>query len=225
MEIEITQRLLTFLREEIGCPDNSLVCEYALPTRGIRQPHYRIDVAIVNPASGAPVAIFEVKSGRMTGLVHKAIQQLESAKAGLKYPVRSYIVLPGFIGNCLRIAEVTNCAGNDDRNIGSLEFWEGNELLQKFPPYDVLMKGVEYREKNVIYQEREDKRDEFQKVSGVIGFLLGIVFIIDFIGHQASVRWESLALLGAIIIVTLLPYYDAIEFNGLSVFRKKDKKE
>lgn len=225
MEIEITQRLLTFLREEIGCPDNSLVCEYALPTRGIRQPHCRIDVAIVNPASGVPVAIFEVKSGRMPELVHKAIQQLESAKAGLKYPVRLYIVFPGFIGNCLRIAEVTNCAGNDDRNVGSLEFWEGNELLQKFPPYDVLMKGVEYREKSVKEQEREDKRDEFQKISGAIGLLLGIIFIIDYIGHKATVRWENLALLAAIVIIILLPYYDVIEVNGLSVFRKKDKKE
>lgn len=225
MEIEITQRLLTFLREEIGCPDDSLVCEYVLPSRGTRRFVRAIDVTIVNPVSGVPVAIFEVKTGNSPNLVYKAIEQLISIKAELKYPVRSYIVFPGYAGDGLRIADVTNRLISDDRSINNIEFWEWNELLQKFPPYDVLMKGVEYREKSVKEQEREDKRDEFQKISGAIGLFLGIIFIIDYIGHKATVRWENLALLAAIVIIILLPYYDVIEVNGLSVFRKKDKKE
>lgn len=224
IEAEITMRLLGFLRDRKKYPDESLVCEYLLPSRSEKFQIMAIDIAVVNTRSGIPVAVFEVKSANSPDVASRAIEQLKYICATLQYPVRSYIVLPSNDADGFEIADVTRSVAEGQDCGAALEFWSGDELLRKLPSYDVLVQGLEFRMESINEQTRKGHVDELKRCSQIMGGVLAVIFLIDFIVHRAMLRWENLSVLAAIAIIVLMPYYDGIKFNGVSIFRKKEER-
>lgn len=225
MEAEITMRLLAFLRDKKKYPDESLASEYLLPSRSEKSRIMAIDVAVVNTRSGIPVAVFEVKSVNSPEIASRAVEQLKCICATLQHPVRSYIVLPSNDADGFVVADVTrNIAEGLDCG-AALEFWRGNEMLHKLPSYDLLVQGLEFRMESINEQTRKGHIDELKRCSQIMGGVLALIFFIDFIAHRAMLRWEDLSVLAAIAIIVLMPYYDGIKFNGVSIFRKKEERQ
>ena len=183
-----------------------------------------IDVAVVNARSGIPVAVFEVKSANSPDIASRAAEQLRCICANLQHPVRSYVVLPINNTDGFEIADVTRNIA-EGQNCGSgLEFWSGDELLRKLPSYDLLVRGLEFRMESINEQARKGHIDELKRCSQIMGGVLALVFLSDYIVHRAVLRWENLSVLAAIAIVVLMPYYDGIKFNGVAIFMKKGER-
>ncbi|MBR3924093.1 MAG: hypothetical protein IKJ45_13325, partial [Kiritimatiellae bacterium] len=93
-----------------------------------------------------------------------------------------------------------------------------------FPSYDLLIKGVANKLGVVRESDAVRKLDKLKVVSYVVDGVLLALFLVDFIVHRWSLRWENLAVLGVAVIVSLAPYYEGVRYNGLAIFQKKTDK-
>ena len=223
-EVEVCRRLFQFLKGK-GYPENALAFEYVIETpysAGGGKRYYAVDAAVLEETTGIPLAFFEVKSCADKQTISKAMEQLNVYSSQMHIPVRMYLVIPNDNQGMLKIADVSPSIfklGSGERE--KLVFLEGKQLDAEFPTYDLLIKGVF----NKVSVEREKsfgrKLNHFKVVSNVVTVVMFLLFLVDFCGHGFSLRWENLALLGAVAIVSLAPYYEGIKYNGWSLLQKK----
>ena len=112
-------------------------------------------------------------------------------------------------------------ADNNSKPSSRIIFWEDGQLDKEFPTYNLLVKGVANKSGVARENAAIRKLDKLKIVSYVVDGVLLSLFLIDFIVHQWSLRWENIAVLGAAVIVSLSPYYEGVRYNGFSIAQKK----
>ena len=227
-EAEVCQRLFDFLKSK-GYPENAMAFEYtigaSLSIGGAKRRCF-VDAAILDVSMGIPLVFFEAKSHVDDRVISYAIEQLRTYAAKVDVPVKMYLVVPKDGDEELKIADVSSVV-YADKNSGTgnrLIFWEGSQLDKEFPSYDLLIKGVANKLGVVRERDAVRKLDKLKVVSYVVDGILFALFLIDFIVHRCSLRWENLAVLGVAVIVSLAPYYEGVRYNGLAIFQKKTNK-
>lgn len=227
-ESEVCQRLFAFLKNK-GYPEDAMAFEYVLGTqqsKGGEKRHSIVDAAIIDVSTGMPLVFFEVKTRVDDRVVSHALMQLRTYAAKIEVPIKMYLVVPKDGHDELKVADVSSVVYSDeDLEIGNrLIFWEGSQLDKEFPSYDLLIKGVANKLGVVRESDAVRKLDKLKVVSYVVDGVLLALFLVDFIVHRWSLRWENLAVLGVAVIVSLAPYYEGVRYNGLAIFQKKTDK-
>ena len=170
-----------------------------------------------------PLVFFEAKSRVDDRVISHALMQLRTYAAKIEVPIKMYLVVPKDGHDELKVADVSSVVYSDeDLEIGNrLIFWEGSQLDKEFPSYDLLIKGAANKLGVVRESDAVRKLDKLKVVSYVVDGVLLALFLVDFIVHRWSLRWENLAVLGVAVIVSLAPYYEGVRYNGLAIFQKK----
>ena len=227
-ESEVCQRLFAFLKNK-GYPEDAMAFEYVLGTqqsKGGEKRHSIVDAAILDVSTGMPLVFLEVKTRVDDRVVSHAIRQLRTYAARIEMPIKMYFVVPNDEHDWLKIADVSSAvyADKNSETGNRLIFWEGSQLDKEFPSYDLLIKGAANKLGLARESDAVRKLDKLKVVSYVVDGVLFALFLIDFIAHRWSLRWENLAVLGVAVIVSLAPYYEGVRYNGLAIFQKKTDK-
>lgn len=227
-ESEVCQRLFAFLKNK-GYPEDAMAFEYVLGTqqsKGGEKRHSIVDAAILDVSTGMPLVFFEAKSRVDDRVISHALMQLRTYAAKIEVPIKMYLVVPKDGHDELKVADVSSVVYSDeDLEIGNrLIFWEGSQLDKEFPSYDLLIKGAANKLGVVRESDAVRKLDKLKVVSYVVDGVLLALFLVDFIVHRWSLRWENLAVLGVAVIVSLAPYYEGVRYKGLSIFQRKTDK-
>ena len=213
----VCQRLFAFLKTK-GYPEDAMAFEYILGEKG----RCIVDAAILDVSTGMPLAFFEVKSRAEDQVMLHAVQQLRSYAARIAVPIKMYVVVPDYGHDKVKIADVSSAVYGDKKSAtgNGLIFWEGGQLDKEFPSYNLLVKGATNKLSAARESAAAQKLDTLKVVTYVVDAVLFALFLIDFIVHHWSFRWENLAVLGVAVIVSLAPYYEGVRYNGIEVFRK-----
>ncbi|PIR03955.1 MAG: hypothetical protein COV59_02110 [Candidatus Magasanikbacteria bacterium CG11_big_fil_rev_8_21_14_0_20_39_34] len=198
-EYSLRHELIKILLER-GYPEESLNLEW-------RKGTVIYDLAIVDPKSGELIAIFEFK------LEHKFIFTTERLRKKLSKfatldittPVPLYIVSATDGGEEFSISKVLY----QSKDLSVPEFVQVKEL----PDFETL-------KSKVIAGKKKVYRDWFRIKSTVIGWLLLILFILDW-SSITSITNERLLLLGIIIGLFLAPDVYRLKILGFEIERHK----
>lgn len=222
-EAEVCQRLFDFLKNK-GYPEGAMAFEYIIDVQQSmgKKRCRRVDAAILDVSTGIPLVFFEAKSRLDDQVISYAIKQLKFFAANTDVPVKMYLVLPKEGEDGFKIADVSSFVYSeaDNKTDKRLIFWEGSQLDKEFPAYDLLVKGAANKLGAAREKDTIRKLDKLKVVSYVVDGVLLALFLIDFIVHRCSLRWENLAVLGVAVIVSLAPYYEGVRYNGLTILKK-----
>lgn len=187
-----------------GYPKESLMIEWPIDER------YRADLAVVDPQTNKPVALFELKRKKTDASFNLAIRQLESYSNALgKEKVPLYVVF-----------EKTGIPPFEIYYFQKDENKSDIIKISKVPDFLVIKNTI--RSKMLAKKEAEQKStlNYFQIICWIVAFLLFILLILDFKGI-ILINAERLALIGAIIGLIIIPFARRLKILGLEFERLK----
>ncbi|MFC2099433.1 hypothetical protein ACFLSF_01190 [Candidatus Bipolaricaulota bacterium] len=210
-EKELLQLLVEYLKSE-GYSERSLAVEMrvgALPGRAMR-----LDVALVDPESHLPLALYEVRGTKSPGAKASATHDLREATRllGMR-EIPAYVVWPAPVA----------------------PFIEFERVLPEGFPEEITIPdaGVPSEtQRSIIRGSWISNRKKRQRswrtalwiVCGVLASGMTTVFILDLLG-RVELEASSLVLLAGVAVLLLIPFFDRIKFYGIELERLLKRRE
>lgn len=207
-----TEAFINYLKRH-NYPNNSIVLEWGTK-------HCAVDIAIVASDLITPIALYEIKGSKTKENILRGIEQLRRAIEMLDISVPCSLVFSKDTNPYFEVLEVSDIIYSN----ASIEY---DELLTDHPhsepiSYNNMIAGVSTK---VITKKQEKKRERIDKIKPlcwilfpVIGAILLFLDAFD-IYNLTPMR---LVLLGAMVILVLLPFFSEITLKDFS-FKRKDK--
>ncbi len=193
-----------------GYPKESLMIEWSINER------YRADLAVVDPQTNKPVALFELKRKKTDASFNLAIRQLESYSNALgKEKVPLYVVF-----------EKTGIPPFEIYHFQKDENKSDIIKISKVPDFLVFKNTI--RSKMLTEKESEKKStlNYFQSICRIVVFLLFILLILDFALYFKEIvliNAERLVLIGIVIGLIIIPFASKLKILGLEFERLKEE--
>ena len=207
LERDTLDALLSYLQEH-GYPLESLAVEFPVG----KDNRYRADLAVLDPDSKEPIALFEVKQQWNAATEAMGRRQLKSFVSALETKsIPTYLVFgkqgaPPF--------EIVRVSFQDEE---TAEARPPSEI----PNFDVLSKSGH----NLVLQakKREHKKrvDAFTAVCLTLAAIVVVLLIAD-LTHRLSISPVDLTLTVIVIGLVLVPYASKIKFAGVEFERRKE---
>lgn len=187
----VLRQLIDFLIAH-GYPARSIVAEYPFGK-------LRPDIAIIDPTTGKPTAIFELKAqgAESRGL---ALEQMATYAAAVGADVPLYVVTPAGRGQGIRVFK-----------------YQGPGVpLAEAPVPDFRLLVNRYLQEAVKANRKNQDRTttSFKWVSWSLAAITAAVFVLDLFG-RIDLDTEQLALFGAFIALVILPFVGKLKLLGV----------
>lgn len=198
-EIEFQERFINYL-VSIGYPRESINIEYPIKK-------YNVDIAIVDPETNIIVQIFELKKTASKAVIEAAKDQLKNYLDALGFNIPAYIVLPESTSNSFNIIDY-----NTTERVSTESFDYISQLNTRKSTI-----------KSQIQTSTKKKVDHFIILCWLEAFIILVLFILQKI-FNIDISWIDLTILGIIVVLSLLPFFTTVSFNGIE-FKRKDNSD
>jgi len=211
LEISIFNELINYLIER-GYPPSSIVMDWPVGK-------YRVDLAIIDPESKEPMAIFEVKEHKNSSTMQSGYHQLRKyIKAMGNKSVLTYLVFSVEGEKPFQIKKV------DIYNTYS-QFEDYAEILSDIISFNILQNS----RLNSIIAEKKNERDRVSLwvwgLSWALAIIIAILLVMDLLGF-IMIETNHLILLAGIVALVMFPFIKRLritdfEFEMLLTKRKE----
>lgn len=207
-----TEAFINYLKKH-NYPDNSIVLEWGTK-------HCAFDIAIMANDLVTPIALFEIKGRKTKETISRGIEQLKRATETLETSVPCSLVFGSNADPFFEVLEVSDIVYNNDPIIFE-------ELLSEHP----LSKPISYNNMSAgvvskaITQNRKKKQQKIDKIKPLCWILfpaIGAILLLLDAFKIYTLTPLRLVLLGAIVILILVPFFSEITLKDFS-FKRKDK--
>lgn len=205
-EEDLLLSLINYLTAH-GYPEEALVFEWRVGHR------HRVDLAVIEPTTNKPIALFELKREKSSQTLNMAIRQLETyTKALGDDQVPTYIVFPREGSPPF---EMYHLKRNDSESKEEL-----TTKIERVPDYSVLKSSKVRKEILETERQRKSTLDWFQVVCWILAIALAVLLGFEFSG-RVKLTPERLVLIGAIIGLIIVPVASKLKILGVEFERYK----
>jgi len=201
LERDILQALIEYLVSH-GYPEESFAIEWPIGK-------YSVDLAIVDPQSKEPVALFEVKSRKSPGNQNMGKEQLQRYIKALGKRLPTYLVYRSDSSNGLDIERVE--FGNQ---IEELDRVSAQEVMQ----YSTLRRSSLNTSIASTKTKHEKVFDWFWFACWFLAVVLIVLSVLDF-AKVLTLSASQLTLMGACIALILIPFASKLKILGIEFER------
>ena len=211
LEKDLLNALISYLRER-GYPTESFAIEFPVDKKGRR----RVDLAVLNPDTQQPIALFELKERRTPSAETTGRRQLEIYLSALEVKsIPTYLVFSRIGTPPFEIVQVS---------IPEEKITEAKEEVKfaGIPSYEILVNSE--RNASLPLKKNAYKRqvDGFTAVSLILAsFVFGLLVAV--LRRQLSISATELTLLVIFVGLVLLPWASRIKFAGIEFERMKKR--
>ena len=198
-----------------GYPKNKILNGFAVTKL------LHVDVVVFDKNATAPIAFFEIKSGRLSiERINRVVKYFKDIIISTGLNVPCYLVR--FLNEeKFQIFDLTDYI-NYELPTSTQQIFDKEIDL---PAYETQTMRVEVKNKIKRQIDSKKKIDALKIFSWVIIPLVSILLqVLDSLGIY-EFNTERLIILGATVIIALLPFFSEISFKDFSVKREKEKKE
>ena len=208
--VRILHHLISYLKNR-GVPDSAIAVEW-----GNRQ-KYVVDLAIMAKEYDTPTAIFEIKSFKSAESVNRGIKSLKKAVNALNITVPCYLVFGYQAKNDVEIFDVTGAVYNGEE-IPFKNFSDPNFRCDIIN-FDEMQLGIESKNRENIRIKRDEKQEKLERFCyWIIPLYCVVLILLDCVGLY-KITYERLWVHGAILVVTMLPFFKEVSFGSFIVKR------
>ena len=179
-----------------GYPIESIVMEWE------PKEHQRVDLAIVDPVTKTPAAIFEVKSKTAAGSIERGIQQITQYYRA--------------IGDSHLLGYLVVSSGKSKLEFYLVDEKGGASKIKKIPSYALLINSAVKKEWRKIKQESAHEIDKFHVTAWTLAVLLLIVLILDQV-RVSTLDTNRLLVMGLISTLFIAPFVARIRVFGIEI--------
>ena len=204
LEQDTLNALVTYLIQH-GYPENSMAFEWPIG-------RYRVDLAIIDPDTGDPIALFEVKSQITHQSEKMGIKQLSSFWTSLNRPnIPTYLVFRSNRNPPFEIKRI---------DLNSYNSEEGsNYSPESILPFTTLIGS----RRNIAIEEKVEERKKILDWFWIICWIYSIgaiyLFYKDYF-EAVSLSNSQITLIGVISVLTLLPFASRLKILGVEYERR-----
>lgn len=198
-----------------GYPDESIVLEWG-------NNKCAFDIAVVAEDCVTPVALFEIKGQKTPKSVTMGIQQMRRAYKMLKISVPCSLVFGITNEPYFEVVDVSNYMCNEDA-IDVTSIMEPHHLTKPIS-YRNIQAGASSK---IIAKKVEEKRERLDKLHPICWILFPLLAIALLVLDALDIYVLStlrLVVIGATVIIVLLPFFSEITIKDFSFIRKKSEK-
>ncbi|MDR0832929.1 MAG: type I restriction enzyme HsdR N-terminal domain-containing protein [Candidatus Symbiothrix sp.] len=201
-EFDFTERFINYLIS-IGYPKESIVNEYAINKRN------HVDIAIIDPTTNIIVQIFELKGIFSEKVFKSAQEQLKFYLAEIKTSVPAYMVFKEDASQSFKIIDYNSLKDVD------------------FIDYNLLLNKAITTKNGSIEEKKKEKINLFKQICWFEALILASIMFCKKTGILCfELSWIDLSMIGTAVVLSLLPFFGKIAFNGLEfVIRDENNTE
>jgi hypothetical protein len=205
-DLDLLKKLLSVLREH-GYPEDSFALQWRVGN------DLWADLAVVDPDTSEPVALFEFKRSKSAVSHDIARRQMQSYARALGNPdIPLYLVFPADDPNGLSLRRLAPSTSD-----------EPADVKQGVPDFSLLRNSGRSKVR-AAHQERHRRDvDHFGSACWALAAIVAVLLVLDFTA-VVQVTVERLTLLGLLIALVVLPFASKIKFPGWEFERKRDKR-
>jgi len=209
LEKDVFNALINYL-EEHGYPPESLAVEYPVGK-------YRVDLAVIDPDSKEPIALFEIKQERTPANMKLGRGQLKSFLSSLEvksiptYLVFAKVGTPPFEIERILIEEIET---TKEKVIST----------EKVMDFRILQKSAR---NNLVAETKQKRKKTIDILTGLcltIASILLVILLLDAFGI-IFISPIHLIIGGAIIALVLIPFANKVKILGIEFERLKKEEQ
>jgi predicted nucleic acid-binding Zn ribbon protein len=194
-----------------GYPEEALVFEWKIDAR------HMVDLAVIDPTTNRPIALFELKRRKNPQNLSMATRQLAAYKKALgDDQVPTYIVFPAEGIPPFEMYHLKKDAS------------ESNELfdtqIERVPDYSVMKNSAISKEILKTERQRRSTLDWFQVMCYLLAGAVVLLVVLDFLGI-VRITPERLTLIGIIIALIIVPVASKLKILGMEFERRKKEEK
>lgn len=204
-QVRILHLLIDYLRSR-GIPDNAIAVEW-----GSRQ-KFVVDLAVMAKEYDTPVSIFEIKSFKSDSSVRIGIDHLKRAVKSLNITVVCYLVFGHNTEDSVEIFNVTDAVYNG----AEIPFDKFNDpnFRSDIINFEEMQLGIESKNLANNQSKRDEKQDKLEKYCfWILPLYFAAVILLDAF-RVYPITYERLWIHGAILVVTLLPFFKEVSIGN-----------
>ena len=199
----------------LGFPAETIIFEPAFQAISSGR-KYRPDFAFIDQKTNEPLVLFEVKSRSDTQTLTRGLQQVQDyIRATADKSLKGYLVTPG--------------SGNEPFHFYTSDESGTPKLLSaSFLQPASLVTARRSEKKENLEGEKRETIDQFKVICFIAASISGAVAVADFVCSRYGVTvltTERLALLGASVVLTVIPYLQTFKALGIEIERAARKND
>jgi hypothetical protein len=194
-----------------GYPEEALVFEWKVGGK------HMVDLAVIEPTTNKPIALFELKRQKNPQTLEMATRQLEAyTKALGDDQIPTYIVFPGEGTPPFEMYHLKRSISENKHELTT--------QIERVPDYSVLKSSKINKEILETEKKRKSTLDWFQVVCSLLAIALIALLIFEFSG-KVKLTPERLVLIGAIIGLIVVPVASKLKILGVEFerYKKEDR--
>lgn len=194
-----------------GYPEETLVFDWKVDAT------HKVDLAVIEPTSNKPIALFELKRQNNPQTLNMAIRQLQAyAKALGDDQIPTYIVFPAEGTPPFEIFFLRRSISEDNHELTA--------QIERIPDYSVMKSSKIRKEILEAEKKRKSTLDWFQVICFLLSIALVVLLVLEFLG-KVKLTPERLVLIGAIIGLIVVPVASKLKILGVEFerYKKEDR--
>jgi hypothetical protein len=201
-----------------GYPESSLAIEYPVGK-------YRVDLAVIDPATKEPMAFFEIKGKKDEQAINFGRQQMKTIlKAASNKSIPAYLVFAHQGNSQFEIQKI------DIDFKDSINKINGEPILSDLIDFNVLRSS---RYNSMVAEKKSDKEVmsiSIWVLSWILALLLIALLIMDFVSY-IEVKLNHLFLIAGVVALLILPFIKRLRVADFEIemleskFKKNKQKE
>lgn len=211
LEKDTLNALISYLQKH-GYPPESFAVEFPIGKTG----KYRADLAILDPDSKEPIALFEVKQQKTPATEAMGRRQLQLYVSALEVKsIPTYLV---FVKEGIPPFEIVRISIPEDESTKS----QDETATAQIPTFEILTKSGHNLVLQAKKKEHKKRVEQFTAVCLILAALILGLLIADMIG-PLSISAIHLTLVVILVGLVLVPYASKIKFAGVEFERRKEE--
>lgn len=197
-----------------GYPQNSIVLEYATKNK------LAVDVVVLADDLKTPIAAYEIKGKKNIHSFRRGIEHMKKVAETLPLTVSMSLVFEIEQAPYFQVLDVSGIVyGNEDYNTADLL---NTDKLYKPIAYKTINTSSETKKLLKKADKLQEKMDSLALICWLLILPISIILMVLDAFDVYSLNTERLILLGAIVIIFILPFYSEISIKD--VYMKRNDK-
>lgn len=182
---------------------------------------FTVDVAVLAKDLVTPIAVYEIKIRKTPDIIRRGIDNLKRIVSIYKITVPCTLVLGTDNGTLFEVVDVTkNVYSNEPIDISSLM---APHPLTKPVSYDNLQAGSTSKALARKISNRQERIDRIKWFCWLLFPVVAVVLLILDALDIYQLTALRLTVVGAVVVVVLIPFFSEISLKDFTFKRKNDK--
>ena len=205
-----TNAFISYLKKH-GYPEKCIALEW-----GNKQ--CAIDVAVLAENLLTPIAIYEIKGRKRPDTIRAGISQLKRAVQTLDITVPCNLVFSEKNAVGFEVVDVSGIIyNNEELDVQSI--MESQPLMEPIS-YQNIQAGVASKVVSRSVERKQEKIDRIKPICWIVFPVIALVLLLlDALGIY-TISFLRLAVLGATVIIVLVPFFSEISLKDFTLKRK-----